>query len=89
MKSARRNFLFIFFLVSGIIVGSLIARAVDGPGFWSWLAFGTTIGVGAVDPVVVDLSVMRLSFGFSLTVTIAHIICIGAAMLIYYTVKWR
>jgi len=89
VKGATRNFLFIFFLVSGIIIGSLLAVVAEDVSWLSWLSYGTTVGFGANSPAVLDLAVLQVAFGFSLTITIAHIICIGIALSIYYTRKWR
>ena len=84
MKNAGKNFLFFFYLISGIILGSLIAAAVKNTGWLSWLAFGPTIGFGVPNPAVLDLSVVMVSLGVSFSITVAHIITIGIAMALYY-----
>ena len=60
----------------------------DGNPFLSWLAFGKSIGIPADSPAVLDLSVIKLAFGFEVGVTVAHILCfIGAFVGYKYTVK--
>jgi len=89
MKNAGKNFLFFFYLVSGIVVGSLIAAAAKNAGWLSWLAFGPTIGFGYPNPAVLDLSVLTVSLGISFSITVAHIITIGIAMALYYGFRKR
>ncbi len=79
----KKDFMFFFYLIAGIVIGSLIAAVARDVSWLSWLAFGTTIGFGADAPAVLDLTVLRLSFGFSFSLTVAHILTIGAAMAIY------
>ncbi len=79
----KKNFLFFFYLISGIIVGSLLA-AIGGQVSWlSWLAFGVDIGFGAGSPALLDLAVLRVWFGFSFTLSVAHVLAIGIAMALY------
>lgn len=83
-KYMKKNMTFIFYLVAGIIVGSLIAAFAPQLSWLSWLAFGIhDIGIGAVNPVVLDLAVFKLTFGVSLSITIAHVITIGLAVFLY------
>ncbi len=79
----KKDFMFFFYLISGVVIGSLIAAVARDVSWLSWLAFGTTIGFGADSPAVLDLTVLRLSFGFSFSLTVAHILTIGTAMAIY------
>lgn len=79
----KKNFMFFFYLISGVILGSLLAAVAKNVSWLSWLAFGTTIGFGADTPAVLDLTVLRVSFGFSFALTVAHVLTIGAAMALY------
>ncbi|NMA06691.1 MAG: DUF4321 domain-containing protein [Ruminococcaceae bacterium] len=87
MKNAGKNFLFFFYLISGIVLGSLLAAVSKEIPWLSWLEFGTTVGFGHPQPAVLDLSVFLLSIGISFTITIAHIITIGIAMFLYFKFK--
>ncbi|MEG0913535.1 MAG: DUF4321 domain-containing protein [Oscillospiraceae bacterium] len=80
----KKNFMFFFYLISGIILGSLLAAVSKNVSWLTWLAFGTTIGFGANTPAVLDLSVLTVWFGFSFTLTVAHVVTIGSAMAIYH-----
>lgn len=76
----KKNFIFIFYLISGIIIGSLIAAVTQNVGWLSWLGYGIDIGIS---PFTLDLAILSLTFGFTFALTIAHIITIGAALALY------
>lgn len=78
----KKDFLFLFYVLAGIIAGSIIANVCAGTGL-SWLAFGQTIGFSPNAPAVIDLAVFKLTFGFSMSLTVAHIITISLALLLY------
>ena len=85
----KRNFFFLFYLLAGIIVGSLLSNLCAGVPFLSWLAYSGTIGFAAGDPACLDLIVFKLYFGFSIGVSVAQIICIALAMFIYNRTRVR
>lgn len=87
MKDTGKKFMFFFCLFSGVIVGSLISAAVKNVSWLSWLAFGPTIGFGFPSPAVLDLSVFVVSLGISFSITVAHIISIGGAMVLYFSLR--
>lgn len=68
-------------LLSGLIIGSYLGTLANKiPGLY-WLNYGQTIGF--TQPFVLDLSFLRLQFGFSLSFTIAGIIGMLIAFIIY------
>ena len=74
--------------VAALVVGALIAAATEQIPFLSWLAFGRSIGLPVENPMVLDLSVIKIAFGFEIGVTVAHILCfIGALFGYKYMVK--
>ena len=79
----QRTLVFLFFLLAGIIVGALIASAAAGIPFLSWLAYGKTIGLSTANPMLLDLSMVKVAFGFEVGVNVAQIITITIALLIY------
>lgn len=76
----EKKLIFAFYLISGIILGSLIAGVSQNVGWLAWLAFGVDIGIS---PFTLDLAVLSLTFGFTFMLTVAHIITIGAALALY------
>lgn len=85
----RRALLLFFCLLAGTIVGALIAYAsADVPGL-SWLAFSRHVGINPEAPFVLDFSILKFVFGFSLNVSVAQIISIALSIIIYNFVTKR
>ena len=79
----KKDFLFLFYMLAGIISGSIIANLCSGTGALSWLAYGQTIGFAPNNPAVLDLAIFKITFGFSMSLTVAHIITISIALILY------
>ncbi|MBQ3162414.1 MAG: DUF4321 domain-containing protein [Oscillospiraceae bacterium] len=82
-KDFKKTIAFLVFLLAGIILGTILGRLCAGVSFLSWLAYSMSVGLDTASPLVLDLIVFKVAFGFSLTVNTAQIICIIAALLIY------
>ena len=82
-KDFKKTIAFLVFLLAGIILGTILGKLCDGVSFLSWLAYSMSVGLDTASPLVLDLIVFKVAFGFSLTVNTAQIICIIAALLIY------
>lgn len=82
-KDIKRTIAFLFFLLAGIVLGTVIARLCADVSFLSWLAYSMSVGLDTASPLVLDLIVFKLAFGFSLTVNPAQIICIIIALIVY------
>lgn len=72
-----------FMLLAAVIIGALIAAAAQNISFLSWLAFGKSIGLSTSNPMVLDLSVIKIAFGFEMGLTISHILCFVGAFFGY------
>ena len=72
--------LFLLLLV-GIVLGGFIGTLTAGVPFLSWLNYGQSFGL--TSPVVLDLGVLVLTFGLTIRITIASIIGVLLAILIY------
>jgi hypothetical protein len=79
----QKTFTFLFYLLAGIILGSLLANFCRGVNFLSWMGYAGTIGFAADHPALLDLLIIKVSFGFSVSVSVAQILTIGAAMYFY------
>ena len=82
----KNNLILLFFVLGGVIFGALVANLTAGIPMLSWLAFGEHIGIGAANPIVLDLSVIRITFGLEIGVNVAQILCILLALLPYRAV---
>lgn len=78
----KKTLIFAIFLISGIVLGSLLAMLTQGVSWLSWLGYGPSIGLS---PATLNLEVVSLTFGFSFRVTVAHVITIGIALALYGT----
>lgn len=82
-KDIKRTIAFLFFLLAGIVLGTVLAKLCSEVSFLSWLAYNMSVGLDTGSPLVLDLIVFKLAFGFTLTVNPMQIICVIAALIIY------
>lgn len=81
----KKNFVLIFCLIAGIIVGSLLASFANDVTFLRFLSFSQTVGIPLSKPFVLDLIVAKFSFALEMTINLAQIICISVALLFSQT----
>jgi len=82
MKRTKNPWVLLLLMLAGIVLGSFIATLTQGiPGI-SWLAFGQSFGLNS--PLVLDLGIMVLTFGLTIKITIASILGIFLAAVIYH-----
>lgn len=79
----KYNLVLIFMLLAGVVVGSLIAGAASGVSFLSWLSYGASVGISTGEPMLLDLAVLQIAFGFQFQINVAQIICIILAICMY------
>lgn len=59
----KKTLIFILFLLTGIVLGTLLTSLCSSVSFLNWLTIGEQIGIGVPNPIVLDIGVMTLSFG--------------------------
>ena len=80
--AAARNYWTLLLLVlAGIVLGGFIGELTSNISFLSWLNYGQSFGLS--DPLVLNLGILVLTFGLKIKITIAGIIGILIAILIY------
>ena len=79
----KKNLILLFLLLAGVMFGSLLASATRSIGWLDWLSFGQSVGIGVNQPMILDLAVLRLAFGFELSINIAQILCVLLAIIAY------
>ena len=79
----KHNLILILLLLAGVVVGSLLASATAGMPFLGWLSYGGRVGISTQEPMLLDLAVLQVAFGFQLQINVAQIICIIAAICMY------
>ena len=68
-------------LLAGVVLGGFIGSLTEVVPFLSWLGFGDSFGLNT--PLVLDLGILVITFGLSIKITIAGIIGMALALLIY------
>ena len=77
----RRNFwLNLFLILIGIVLGTTVAHFTKDISFLAWLSFGMSFGTSA--PVTVDLGVMTVTLGASLTITVAVVLMVALSLIV-------
>ena len=80
--AAAKNYWTLLLLVlAGIVLGGFIGELPSNISFLSWLNYGQSFGLS--DPLVLNLGILVLTFGLKIKITIAGIIGILIAILIY------
>ena len=64
----KKTLIFILFLLTGIVLGTLLTSLCSSVSFLNWLTIGEQIGIGVPNPIVLDIGVMTLSFHSAVTV---------------------
>ena len=83
MKKAGSKYVWVLLLLmlAGIVLGSFVATMTQSiPGF-SWLSYGQTFGIS--NPIVLNLGVIVITFGLTIQISIASILGLFLATLIY------
>lgn len=77
----KNNWALAFLILAGIVLGGFIGSLVAGIPGLGWLNYGQSFGLSS--PLVLDLGILVLTFGLSIHITIAGIIGVVLAIIIY------
>ena len=81
-----RNFwILLIMMLSGIVLGGFLGSLAEGISFLSWLNFGQSFGLDT--PLVPNLGVLVITFGLSIRITMASIIGVIIALLVYHNIR--
>lgn len=82
MATRDKNFwILLIFILSGLVIGGLLGDLAGNiNGLW-WLAFGQEFGLES--PLVLNLSILKLTFAFMIKINIASIIGMAIGIFIY------
>ena len=69
-------------MLAGVVLGSFIGHLASGVSALSWLDYGMNFGLA--NPIKLDIGVMVLTFGLTIKFTVASIIGIIIAAIIYH-----
>ena len=68
-------------LLTGVVLGGFIGNVTEGIPALSWLSFGESFGLNT--PLVLDFGILVVTFGLSIMITMAGIIGVVLALLVY------
>lgn len=83
MKGAggKNSWALFLFILTGIVLGGFIGMLAEGVPALSWLGYGQSFGLQ--EPVVLNFGILVLTFGISIKITIASIVGVILAVIIY------
>ena len=83
MKGAggKNSWALFLFILTGIVLGGFIGMLAEGVPALGWLAYGKSFGLQ--EPVVLNFGILVLTFGLSIKITIASIVGVILAVIIY------
>ena len=78
---SKNSWALFLFILTGIVLGGFIGMLAEGVPALSWLSYGQAFGLE--NPIVLNLGILVLTFGLSVKITIASIIGVVLAIIIY------
>ena len=83
MKGAggKNNWALFLLILAGIVLGGFIGMMAEGVPALSWLGYGQSFGLEG--PLTLNLGILVISFGLTIKITIASIIGVVLAIIIY------
>lgn len=79
--AGKNNWALFLLILSGIVLGGFIGSLAAGVPALSWLNYGQSFGFA--EPVVLDMGILVITFGLSIKITIASIVGVLLAIIIY------
>lgn len=82
MATKDKNiWILVIFILSGLVVGGLLGELAAKVNWLWWLSYSETFGVS--DPVVLDLSVVKITFALMFKISVASIVGMLLAIFVY------
>ncbi len=78
---SKNGWVLLIMLLSGIVLGGFIGMLTQNVAGLSWLDFGMSFGLE--NPLVLDLGLLVLTFGLTIHISIASILGVVLAIIIY------
>ena len=78
---SKNGWVLLIMLLSGIVLGGFIGMLTANVSGLSWLNYGQSFGLE--NPIVLDLGLLILTFGLTIHISIAGILGVVIAIIIY------
>lgn len=85
-RSGKNTWALFLMILAGIVLGGFLGYLAKDVSFLSWLNYGQEFGIGNAEGanlIKLNLGILTVTFGVTIKITIAGIIGIFAAILIY------
>ena len=79
--ASKNSWALLLMILAGIVLGGFIGMMAEGVSALSWLGYGQSFGLEG--PIELNLGILVITFGLSIKITIASIIGVVIAILIY------
>jgi hypothetical protein len=77
----RGIWILLVFMLAGLVIGGLLGELSKNIDWLWWLGYGQEFGL--TSPLVLDLNVIKLTFSFTVKISIASIVGMVIAIFIY------
>lgn len=71
----------LIFICSGLVIGGLLGQLASQVEWLNWLSYGQEFGLK--EPFILELNVIKITFGLMLNINIASIIGMAIALFLY------
>lgn len=75
----QKNFVFLVLMIGALVIGGYMGQHMGNDA----LAYTVSLGINNGSPMQFDLIIVTLTLGLTLDISIAQILCIFAAILIF------
>ena len=79
--AGKNSWALLLMILAGVVLGGFIGQLASKISFLSWLNYGQTFGLS--QPLVLDLGILVLTYALTIKITIAGILGIVLAIIIY------
>ncbi len=77
----KNGWVCILFILAGLVIGGLLGQLAQSVDFLWWLSYGQEFGLST--PLVLDINVLKLTFGLTVKINIASIIGMIISIIVY------
>ncbi|MBS5857698.1 MAG: DUF4321 domain-containing protein [Clostridia bacterium] len=82
MATKEKNiWVLLIFMLSGLVIGGLLGELASKVDWLWWLSYSQTFGLD--NPIVLDLSVVKITFALMFKINVASIIGLLLAVFVY------
>ena len=79
--AGKNGWALLLLILVGVVLGGFLGQLAAGNTAFSWLNYGQSFGLE--NPIVLDLGLLILTFGLTIQISIASIIGVVLAIIIY------